>query len=631
MQNSWLIMGQTVLPIQQKGDELFYKVTQQNTLPSNTKVQLLYTLGLKYAINDSNYWGKALQLAKVNQQPFYTSVILEQLYKIHYTLNNDSTALQLNNSAIKISENYGYDSLLMVQLLQLVNYYKIGSNQQKVLETSFKGLKIAEQRKDMQAMAHFYSEIGNCYFSLKSIDNALNMHFKCLTLYRFNKDTLGIIGSLLDIGSSYLVKKDTVKCAAYYLGAASYFNAVKERIYAVHICNALGNTALFEKNYSKALDYYEKGYTIALKNKSKRGIASVLASKSGVLLAMKNYKLSIATAKVAIRICDSIHFETQKPYLFELIYKSYMGLNDYKNALVYFQAGIVIKDSLTNKRNLKHALEKEFNYHLDKKENENRFLEQKMENQSLNLRQTRYLVVILFIFISLGILFVYLVFRQNKLKTGLQRMELEQHVLRSQMNPHFIFNSLQAIQSFILKQESKTAVKFLSLFSNIIRHVLQNSRKESIPLEEELEMLDNYLHLQKIRFGNRFSYGITTDAILLNSSIRIPPMLLQPFIENAVEHGMKGTFSDGFIEVNYRLVDNCLLAEVKDNGVGIELNLNKKQKHQSMAINITRNRIELWQSKIKKNILFKIDEAFPAHPERKGVKISIGLPLELHL
>jgi sensor histidine kinase YesM len=135
----------------------------------------------------------------------------------------------------------------------------------------------------------------------------------------------------------------------------------------------------------------------------------------------------------------------------------------------------------------------------------------------------------------LGVLY----FRQGRINAMHEKMLVEQRLFRSQMNPHFIFNSLASVQNFIVKQDDTKASIYLSRFSELVRSILNNSLQEQITLEEEISTIENYLALQKVRFSDQFDYELEVDETLDPESTFVPPMLTQPFIENAIEHGIK--------------------------------------------------------------------------------------------
>lgn len=209
---------------------------------------------------------------------------------------------------------------------------------------------------------------------------------------------------------------------------------------------------------------------------------------------------------------------------------------------------------------------------------------------------------------------------------------LEQRLLISQMNPHFVFNALTAIQSYIFSNDAFTAGKYLSSFSKLIRLVLENSRQDIIPISKEIETIKYYLLLQELRFQGKFEYSINVDPDIDNKRIGVPPMLAQPFIENAIEHGIIHMSSKGKIAISYKLINKHLILEVEDNGIGIDgamaLNQFKWREHQSLATRISKERIRNYRKYKKQNISMEIVNLKDANTQNAiGTLVRFRLPL----
>lgn len=183
--------------------------------------------------------------------------------------------------------------------------------------------------------------------------------------------------------------------------------------------------------------------------------------------------------------------------------------------------------------------------------------------------------------------------RENQIQQ--QMTALERSALQAQMNPHFIFNCLGSIQNFILQNERKQAVEYLSRFAQLVRHNLNASVQGSVSLEEELSLLDNYLALEQERFEHRFDYSLTVAEEIDKNFISLPPMLIQPYVENAIIHGLSKKQQRGKVEVDFAKENGHLVVKIRDNGPGYQPDLKKKfnGQHKSVGMTITQKRLEL--------------------------------------
>ncbi len=246
----------------------------------------------------------------------------------------------------------------------------------------------------------------------------------------------------------------------------------------------------------------------------------------------------------------------------------------------------------------------------------------------------------LWFYILEGLLFVliiiaYIKYREKNIKEKNMLLVLEQKLLRSQMNPHFIFNSLTSIQSFIFENNPIEAGSYLSKFSELIRSILYNSREEYISLEKEIKTLENYLEIQQLRYNNKFDFEIVVDSAIDIEMLAVPPMLAQPFIENSVEHGIKNIEGKGFISIKFSMVEESIFMILEDNGIGIEaskkLKDSKAKEHKSLAIIITKERINILNSKQKrKSFSIQITDIVGQDGKVAGTRIKFIIPfLEL--
>ena len=212
--------------------------------------------------------------------------------------------------------------------------------------------------------------------------------------------------------------------------------------------------------------------------------------------------------------------------------------------------------------------------------------------------------------------------RRIKEQNYLRKIDnLEKAALHAQMNPHFIFNSLTSIQNFILRNEKKNAVTYLAKFAQLIRMTLNVSIKGIHSLEEELEAIKNYLNLEQIRYGQDFSYRIDVAAHLQPAKILLPPLLIQPFIENAIKHGLKDRKTGGKVEVYFSGTAQLLEVRIIDNGIGFDLAAGESPN--SAGMDITRRRLELMQHQDDSTPVLKIELLQNSKDEVVGTMIII--------
>ena len=211
---------------------------------------------------------------------------------------------------------------------------------------------------------------------------------------------------------------------------------------------------------------------------------------------------------------------------------------------------------------------------------------------------------------------------------------VEMSALLAQMNPHFLFNSLNSIDSYIIRNESKKASEYLNNFARLMRLILQNSRSNYITLKDELEALELYLQMESLRFKNKFSYAIHVDERLDANSIVIPPMLIQPYVENAIWHGLmhKTNGEEGKVELGLYKNENNLLFVVRDNGIGrkkaAELKEHRLNNHKrSMGMQITEDRIEIINKLYNINASVHIYDMKNEQGEPTGTKVELTIPV----
>ncbi len=320
---------------------------------------------------------------------------------------------------------------------------------------------------------------------------------------------------------------------------------------------------------------------------------------------------------------NRMHIDHYMPHDTYKLYEEYEILNNSDSALKYYKLYNKYSDSLSFVQNQQKVLT--MNYEWLHKERQLRLGQLKRETKLKG-----YAIAGLILLILLISIIVFLIVLQQRQKDRRQQIELRDKITRSQLNPHFIFNALIAIQSYVYQNRATEAGTYIANFAKLMRLFLNNSRVDFIPLETEIETLTYYMNLQSIRFRDKLIYSITAEPELSSKSITIPPGLAQPFIENAIEHGIQPKAEGGNVDVKFFISDNSLCITVTDDGVGIKnaKKSTKGQKHFSLSTQITQERIDNINGKRygKKKILFTITNACDDY-EYPGTRVLFKIPL----
>jgi len=210
-----------------------------------------------------------------------------------------------------------------------------------------------------------------------------------------------------------------------------------------------------------------------------------------------------------------------------------------------------------------------------------------------------------------------------------QLMDMEMTALRSQMNPHFIFNSLNSINRYVMQNDRLTASEYIAKFGKLIRNVLDNSTSRQITLEQELSTLELYIQLEKLRFENKFDYKIITDGV--DASVKIPPMLIQPFVENSIWHGLMQKNEKGSVVVSAAMkMDNLLELIIEDDGIGRKKAEELKSKtavHKSHGMKVTTDRIKIINELYEQKNKVEVVDLFDKNGNACGTKVILLIPI----
>jgi len=507
----------------------------------------------------------------------------------------------------------------------------------------YKILDIYTTLGDKQGIADTQDQIGAVYYDQADYSQARNYYLKSLRIREQMRDTLSISASLNNIGLTYYAEENPAQAMNYFRKAIVYKEQYEDISGLASAHNNLSIIFLESGKPDSALHHSLLAFQYARTAGDLYKEALVLINSGAARREMKQYDFARSDLLRAMQIAGDFGFLGLRHDAASQLAELYAKTGNYAEAFRMRTLELELSDSLFNAESMRKIAVAETQYKYEAKisndslRNAQVLAQKNIENTEYRKRQ-KLIIAIAFAALIFSALIVWLFFRSYRLRQKnredqLKReaAELENTLLRSQMNPHFIFNSMNSIQGFISENNTLSAGRYLSKFATLIRFILENSARKLIPLEDELAALKIYLELEQARFKNRFSWNILLDQNIEEDPAMIPPLLLQPFVENAILHGILHRDEQGKIDIRISgdFETGELICEICDNGVGraraAELKKNIPGKNKSMGIGITRQRLEQLCGKPGDECM-KISDLTDADGKTSGTRVILTLP-----
>ena len=598
-----------------------------------------YRLALKYDYlgerDSSNlYYSKALAMAKILNYSKAIAVISNSFATTFSDQGLHEKARKMYSEVVELFLSLSDTSEAADVMLNIsMEYVDIGKYK-KAIETAFDALDLRLSIADSNNIAAYYQQIGILFNSIGNKQKWKEYILIADSLAKSNEkysDFYVRMDILNELGAYYLSENEFDKAENYY---DTLYSQSKKNDYLTGITKSLTNLVPIlkkQQKYSEALELSNKALKLSESvNNVYRIISNLIQiAKLEVILSKKN--LAEKRLLRAKNLAVEFNFPNELMTTYHLLSELNLENKNYKMAHYYFVEYHTLLDSLESGRTKQIIAELETKYQTEKKDNQIVLLnkENLLKEEEIAFQNKTVIGLILLGVFSI-ILFV-LFYSQTKLKSENRILNMHQKLLRSQMNPHFMFNALIAIQNYILKNKKFEASDYLSQFAALMRTILNSSRKDFCTLENEIEALNYYVSLQQLRFENSFQFKLEIDEDIDATALQIPPMIIQPFIENAIEHGLQKTVSDEkILSVKYILDENSLNILIEDNGIGIEKSKEGKinTKHKSFAMEITNERL----TNITKIYNEKIDiviQDSSIYENRNGTQVKFVIPLSL--
>jgi len=603
----------------------------------------LHSLGSNYwashqLLKAQDYYWQALRLSEKLAEKKDIARSLHALATTYETQYNYPKALQYYKKTLYIQEVLNDTFGRLGSLANIANVYEVQHNYDEALDYFMQSLKLCVVYGNERHIAYMSGRIGNIYALKGDYSNALAFEYRAL-------DTLRKFPNLYDIAT---------------------------------VLNSIGQVYEQQQHYRKALNYYQQAYQEVQsasgtwcraylgKCAGKIGSAYLLIATTGHLSRDGDVNrhllgLSLQYLKKGLQISASVNDQESLRNIYQSLSTAQSLSGQKDEALESYRQYVLYKDSLAgadrDREMTRHELEYEYGKQTDSLSYVNKLQQSRMSLLEREKKLARLTVKQQWLYGITGIMILIVVaaffifryhHRQLKLKNELSREKTEKQLqdaehqreinditfaaLRSQMNPHFIFNALNTIQSYVYTNDKKSATSYLGKFSELIRKILEYSNRQQISLADEIHLLRLYIDIEKARFGDNFHASMEIDPTLDTENIFIAPMLVQPYAENAIKHGLLHQSGQKKLLVRFNKSKDNQYTEIMidDNGVGREKSseINKKRvDHKSFANSANEKRIALINLVNDKKTKLQIIDKKNADGSAAGTTVIISIPL----
>lgn len=532
--------------------------------------------------------------------------------------------------------------------IKLANAFMRNKNYQESI-SAYKAV-LKESISDYQ-LVEVYTGLGDTYKAIDKEKESVSNYQKALDIAKQNKFTSNITNLNSKIGETY-AKSGALNSAEEYFDHSLKLAKKENKQRAASEKNKVADFYNQNREYDKEIELREETLEeLNTINKDVKIEDEALTPQrqnykiANAFVAQEKYELAIPYLQKSIAEADKAKDLVVKKDATRKLSEIYRDIGEYDKATESYQRYVEVLDELYIKKEQEISQAARFSKEItlkqnriaslesDRKLNESRY-KLAFENQELIEQNNSIQKWVIGSLIGVALLLLFTAFSQYK---NVKRQKYANNVLalkslRSQMNPHFIFNALNSVNSFIAGNDERAANKYLTDFSLLMRSVLENSEEDFIPLEKEIQLLELYVKLEHFRFKDKFDYKISIDENIAKDEFLIPPMLLQPYVENAVWHGLRYKKEKGFLEINFQHIDSeTIRITMTDDGIGRtnskEFKTENQKKQKSKGMGNTQKRIDILNEMYRDKIAVTVENVFAAanHQDDRGTKVELTL------
>jgi tetratricopeptide (TPR) repeat protein len=549
-------------------------------------------------------------------------------------------------AVIKYAKEKGDSAQLGKGLYHLANIQVFQGNYEKALGLYYRLLAIEERANNTKKIGSVLNAIGAAYKKISKFPEGVAAYKQATKIFKAANLKVDYAMGLTNMANIFILQEHYDSAKLAYNEALAIFYDFKNPIFIAATLGNLGNLYEARNMYDSALQYHKRALAVWRQDTRKSSLANSLNNNGKCYLKLKNYAAADSHLMEAMQIALQIKAKPLLVDIYSNINTVHFERKEFEKAYHYYALSNQIKDSLFNETNTKQINELQAKYETAKKDQQITLLakEKEVQKKEAERRDTlnkAYFAGLIFMLLLGGLLFytyrqrTLLAAKNTQLKEADLRhqvSELEMKALRAQINPHFLFNCINAINLMIRKGESEKACTYLAKFSKLVRLILENAETSAVTLESEISLMEAYIQLEELRFVRKVEYKIDVDKSIGADSTYLPSMVLQPVIENAIWHGIvhKENEATGVINVTVSQDGDELLCTVEDNGVGRERAKELRDKsllnNKSLGMKITEERLRLLSRKRSSGFI-EITDLKDSLSHAVGTRVLLHIPI----
>jgi tetratricopeptide (TPR) repeat protein len=546
-------------------------------------------------------------------------------------------SLVLFNQASKASQKLNNLDLYIYSLNMIGVNYRRMDEVRLALDNHKQALALAEKIEKktegiLRSIAISQNSIGNIYLSLKQYDLAKGQFLKSIVIERSIGNKLGLAINHQNLGFIDEASNNLEEALLNYKSSLKYNEEIDSDLGRIICKNSIGQVLIKMGRASEGLKSILPSLKLSEDLGDKYYMTMAQINLGWAQISLKQYKEAEINLTNGLKMAIENNYKTSASEAYEHLATLYERKGEYEKALQNLKLKQLYGEKVLNEENLRYTQELILKYDSEKKENQIALLEK--ENEIVNYRllaSQRWLIFGAAFLLLLSILgFIW--YRQSQLKSEKKVLMIEQQMMRSQMNPHFLFNSLNSIKLYIINNEKENAIYYLNKFSKLIRAILSNSQEKEISLKEELETMELYVNIESIRFNEKLNYEVIIADNIDTESIKIPSLILQPFIENSIWHGLSNKDGEKHLKLFVNRIGDELRFEIVDNGIGRALAQKIKEtkvsKQTSIGLKLTKERLENFAKNLNKSMTMEFEDLMDSQNRPLGTKAIITLPIK---